>query len=76
MEYRNPEQAFDHAIRMNEFSETRISVYGAPRIGYVGDYMYIYTDTGITEYANGPRVETYDYFKNIDTREYCKVLHS
>jgi hypothetical protein len=40
MEYRNPEQAFDDAIRAERLNISE----GSAR--YAGDYMYMYTDHG------------------------------
>ena len=70
MKYRDPQQAFDHAIKIGAMATTPTAD------NFVGDYMYMYTDryplwdTAINE------VETADYFKHIDTRSYLAVVQS
>jgi uncharacterized glyoxalase superfamily protein PhnB len=68
MEHRNPEQAFDHAIKVGAMTTTPTAD------NFVGDYMYMYSDRypidAIVE------VETADYFKHIDTRSYLAVVQS
>lgn len=68
MEYRNADQAFDHAVAVGALSKWPTET------NYAGNYMYMYSDRypidAIVE------VETADYFKHIDTRSYLAVVQS
>ena len=62
-----PQIAFDHAIKIGAFGMTRDDDHQhepwpcpCPWFGYVGDYMYVYSD-------NVP-APGHDYFKNTETR--------
>jgi hypothetical protein len=59
---RDSQEAFDHAIAVNALGMTRSNGQGpCSWFGYVGDYMYMYSDKEV------------DYFKHVDTREYVRV---
>ena len=60
--------AFDHAVKVGAFGMTRDDNHehdpwpcSCPWFGYVGDYMYMYSEEG------------FDYFKHIETRKYARV---
>ena len=68
MHARDPQVAFDHAVKVGAFGMTRDDNHKhepwpcpCPWFGYVGDYMYMYSDAKL------------DYFKHIDTRKYITV---
>jgi hypothetical protein len=71
----DPKVAFDHAVKVGAFGMARDDNHEhepwpcpCPWFGYVGDYMYMYSD-------NVP-APGHDHFKHIDTREYVTVPHS
>jgi hypothetical protein len=70
LHHRDPQDAFEHAIKVGAFGMARDQCNHehawpciCPWFGYVGDYMYMYSD-------DVPRA---DYFKHIDTRKYVTV---
>ena len=57
MKVRDSQEAFTNALTVGMLTLDRTNTTDR----YVGDFMYMYTD------------ETFDWFKNRNTREYVKV---